>query len=67
MSRLTLDPCPFCGGEAVLDGRSDSVRPRCLKCGAQGSPRFFSEEADNIVMEAAEVAAALAWNTRHVA
>lgn len=67
MSLPVLDPCPFCGGEAVLDGRSDSVRPRCLQCGTQGSPRFFREEDDDAVMAQAELEAALAWNRRQAA
>ena len=58
---MNLDPCPFCGGEAVLDGKSESARGRCLKCGAEGAPAFLEgDDCDRCEAEAAEK-----WNRRH--
>ncbi len=58
-----LKPCPFCGGAAVLDGKSDYCRVRCETCCTEGSTASFdSENADDI--ERAEAEAITAWNRR---
>ena len=59
-----LKPCPFCGGDAVLDGRSDDVRVRCeVGCQAEG-PTFYFHSEDYDAIEKAESDARDAWNRR---
>lgn len=63
-----LMPCPMCGGMAVLDGRSDDVRVRCMDCGTTGPVRHWGEHDDedalDAAMDAAEIDAIAAWNRR---
>lgn len=50
---MTLNPCPFCGGEAEFEARRDlSARAVCVSCGARSRISSTSE------------AAVAAWNTR---
>lgn len=56
--------CPFCDGDPVLDGRSDSVRVRCLQCGAHGEVIHIEDPEDAASCDEAERKAVEAWNRR---
>ncbi len=58
-----LKPCPFCGGEAVVDGKSDDVRVRCTGCNTLGRSIGFDPD-DDADIEDAERDAVAAWNRR---
>ena len=59
-----LLPCPFCGGDAVLDGSSDDVRVRCeTGCQAIGRAFYFDSDDDDAIKKA-ESDAVEAWNRR---
>jgi Lar family restriction alleviation protein len=62
MSAAEMKPCPFCGGEPVLDGRSEDVRVRCEGCDAHAATHWFGDDLDAV--DAAEAAAISAWNAR---
>lgn len=49
---MTLNPCPFCGGEPEFETRRDSAWAVCVGCGARSRISSTSE------------AAVAAWNTR---
>jgi hypothetical protein len=56
--------CPFCGGEAVIDGKSEDVRVRCEYCHSVGRPFDFGIDADEEAIDRAEASAVGAWNRR---
>lgn len=58
-----LRPCPFCGGGAVLDGKSESVAARCETCCVVGPMSYFDPDDDDAI-ESAEASAISAWNRR---
>ena len=69
---MTLDPCPFCRGAAVMETRdgdernsyADTVTCRCTSCGAsieRRGDRSRQGYADNSRVHAE---AAAAWNRR---
>lgn len=60
-----IDPCPFCGGAAVLDGKSDDCRVRCEPCGALGAIFDFGPDDDDAI-DQAERDAVSAWNRRYL-
>ena len=60
---MKMKKCPFCGGEAILDGKSDDVVVRCLECGTRGKMFFFDSENDIQIAES-EKGAIEAWNAR---
>lgn len=49
---MTLNPCPFCGGEAEIESSDRYVRAVCPACGARTVSKYTAE------------AAVAAWNTR---
>ena len=52
-SKVTLMPCPFCGGEAELSGSHEYVQ--CLQCNAEGAYTDSDDRAERAIT---------AWNTR---
>ena len=58
-----LKPCPFCGGEAILEGKSDHCLVRCENCFAKGEWVSFSWRPDEDYSEY-ENKAIEQWNTR---
>ncbi|GEM_PF-2074086 len=73
MSEIELNPCPFCGGSAMLSRESGDERVAyqarawvaCLPCGARGQSAYGDTSkggyADNTGVE---LRAAAGWNTR---
>jgi Lar family restriction alleviation protein len=49
-----LKPCPFCGGTAVVDGKSDDLRVRCEGCDSDDQDDIDQAERDAIAQ----------WNRR---
>ena len=57
-----LKPCPFCGGEAVIESSlitKDGCFIGCNKYGCRGTVR-------NGVLYPNRETATIAWNTRHI-
>lgn len=73
-----LKPCPFCGGEAIVELKSIGSGPgnsfsqdhvvKCKKCGAntgkQYHTRFCREDGEFVVSEDGYAQAVADWNRR---
>ena len=53
-----LNPCPFCGGEALLESVRDGIHVFCRGCGAEGPPKYHAPKSIAIAAERAVEA----WN-----
>lgn len=58
-----LMPCPFCGAEPIIDGKSDDLRVRCEGCDTKG-PSFYFDSDDQDDIDQAERDAIAQWNRR---
>jgi hypothetical protein len=58
-----LLPCPFCESAVTTDGKSETLRVRCLDCGVQG-PIFEFNPDDDKDIENAQIEAIESWNHR---
>ena len=56
----SLTPCPFCGGYSETVYIRDGRRARCVKCGAEGPPKFHGPTS----IPSADDRAIAAWNQR---
>jgi Lar family restriction alleviation protein len=59
INKSVLLPCPFCGGDPILDDSSADCRVICNNCDAESDPR------NNYDKDRTLVQAIKQWNTRH--
>ena len=69
MKETELKPCPFCGGEAVLEsttecmGHGEYIKKHyvmCAKCGTKGKSEYeYSKSSEKCITDCKE-----AWNRR---